>query len=195
MDLTPVSLLRSRIESLLLVSDEPILAEDLGRVLGALGPQGGTEAGNEEAPVTIDRVRNELQAIADEFDQRGSGFELREQNDAWRIYTRRSNSDAVEAKLLDGTQQRLSRAALETLAVIAYRQPCTRAQVASVRGVNCDGVIRTLTLRGLIVEVGESAGAHLYATTDLFLEQLGMDSLEQLPELAPLLPDVDDIDD
>jgi len=101
----------------------------------------------------------------------------------------------VEAKLLDGTQQRLSRAALETLAVIAYRQPCTRAQVASVRGVNCDGVIRTLSLRGLIADTGETGGAHLYSTTDLFLEQLGLDSLEQLPDLAPLLPDVDDIDD
>ena len=93
------------------------------------------------------------------------------------------------------TQQKLSRAALETLAVIAYRQPCTRAQVAGVRGVNCDGVIRTLTLRGLIAETGESGGAHLYSTTDLFLEQLGMESLGDLPELAPLLPDVDDIDD
>ena len=67
--------------------------------------------------------------------------------------------------------------------------------MASVRGVNCDGVIRTLSLRGLIAETGETGGAHLYSTTDLFLEQLGLDSLEQLPDLAPLLPDVDDIDD
>lgn len=186
MDLSPVSLLRSRIESLLLVSDEPISAADLARVLDSL---------DDNETVSAEHVRAELQAIADEYGQRGSGFELREQDDAWRLYTRRANSDVVEAKLLDGTQQRLSRAALETLAVIAYRQPCTRAQVASVRGVNCDGVIRTLSLRGLIADTGETGGAHLYSTTDLFLEQLGLDSLEQLPDLAPLLPDVDDIDD
>ncbi|QFQ02269.1 Segregation and condensation protein B [Corynebacterium urogenitale] len=179
-----VSVLRSRIESLLLISDEPIHVEDLARVLST-----------EEEAISVDVVRAVLSEIADEFDARGSGFELRELHDAWRLYTRRSNSDIVESKLLDGTQQKLSRAALETLAVIAYRQPCTRAQVAAVRGVNCDGVIRTLTLRGLIAETGESAGAHLYSTTDLFLEQLGMESLADLPELAPLLPDVDDIDD
>lgn len=182
--LPTVSLLRSRVESLLLVSDEPILVEDLARILTT-----------DEEAVSADAVRAVLQEIADEFDARGSGFELRELHDAWRLYTRRSNSDIVEAKLLDGTQQKLSRAALETLAVIAYRQPCTRAQVAGVRGVNCDGVIRTLTLRGLIAETGESGGAHLYSTTDLFLEQLGMESLGELPDLAPLLPDVDDIDD
>lgn len=183
----PVSLLRSRIESLLLVSDEPVLPADLARVLTT-----------DEDTVSETAVREELQSIADEFDQRGSGFELRELHDTWRLYTRRANSDVVEAKLLDGTQQKLSRAALETLAVIAYRQPCTRAQVAGVRGVNCDGVMRTLALRGLIAETGETAeggSAHLYVTTDLFLEQLGMDSLGDLPELAPLLPDVDDIDD
>lgn len=183
--LPPVSMLRSRVESLLLVSDEPILVEDLARVLSS----------GDDATVSVDEVRSVLVEIADEFDVRNSGFELRELHDAWRLYTRRSNSDIVEAKLLDGTQQKLSRAALETLAVIAYRQPCTRAQVAGVRGVNCDGVIRTLTLRGLIAETGESGGAHLYSTTDLFLEQLGMESLGDLPELAPLLPDVDDIDD
>lgn len=182
--LPTVSLLRSRVESLLLVSDEPILVEDLARILTT-----------DEDAVSADAVRAVLQEIADEFDARGSGFELRELHDAWRLYTRRSNSDIVEAKLLDSAQQKLSRAALETLAVIAYRQPCTRAQVAGVRGVNCDGVIRTLTLRGLIAETGESGGAHLYSTTDLFLEQLGMESLGELPDLAPLLPDVDDIDD
>ena len=190
-DYTPVSLLRSRLESLLLVSDEPVTAEDLARVLSAVS---GSTPDDPEL-ISVEAVRAELQTIADEFTQRGSGFELREQDDAWRLFTRRANSDVVEAKLLDGTQQRLSRAALETLAVIAYRQPCTRAQVASVRGVNCDGAIRTLNLRGLIAEVGETGGAHLYSTTELFLEQLGLDSLKQLPELAPLLPNIEDIDD
>ena len=98
--------------------------------------------------------------------------------------------------MLDGTQTKLSRAALETLAVIAYRQPVTRAQVAGVRGVNVDGVVRTLVLRGLIREVEATEGlAHQYETTELFLELLGIDSLERLPELAPLLPDLDQIEE
>ena len=170
----PVSLVRSQVESLLLVADEPTSAADFARVL---------EQSEED--------------VAAEFSDRGMGFELREREGLWRLYTRRENSPVVEAKILDGAQQRLSRAALETLAVVAYRQPVTRSQVAGIRGVNCDGVMRTLTLRGLIAEVGvtgEVGGAHLYATTDLFLEQLGMESLEQLPNLAPLLPDVDGID-
>ncbi|MBB3115159.1 SMC-Scp complex subunit ScpB [Corynebacterium bovis] len=177
----PVSVLRSRVESLLLVSDEPVAPGDLARVLDA-------DAGEVEAV---------LREIAREFSDRGMGFELRERDGLWRLHTRRDNSPVVEAKVLDGTQQRLSRAALETLAVVAYKQPVTRSQVAAVRGVNCDGVMRTLTLRGLIAEVGvtgETGGAHLYATTDLFLEQLGIESLEALPNLAPLLPGMDAID-
>ncbi|MDN5582399.1 MAG: SMC-Scp complex subunit ScpB [Corynebacterium sp.] len=177
----PVSVVRSRLESLLLVSDEPTSAVDFARVLET----------SEES------VTDALQEIATEFSDRGMGFELRERDGLWRLYTRRENSATVEAKILDGSQQRLSRAALETLAVVAYRQPVTRSQVAGVRGVNCDGVMRTLALRGLIAEVGvtgEVGGAHLYATTDLFLEQLGIESLEALPNLAPLLPDVDAID-
>ena len=99
--------------------------------------------------------------------------------------------------MLDGTQKKLSRAAMETLAVVAYRQPVTRAQVAGVRGVNVDGVMRTLALRGLIAEVDpeQESGAHRYVTTELFLELLGIDSLERLPDLAPLLPDIDAIED
>ncbi|AGP30690.1 SMC-Scp complex subunit ScpB [Corynebacterium terpenotabidum] len=177
----PVSLLRSRLESLLLVADEPTSAEDFARLV--------------DAPVA--EVSATLTEIATEFSDRGMGFELREHQGGWRLYTRRQNSETVEAKVLDGAQSRLSRAALETLAVIAYRQPVTRSQVAAVRGVNCDGVMRTLTLRGLIAEVGvtgEIGGAHLYATTELFLEQLGIDSLDALPDLAPLLPEVDQID-
>ncbi|WP_426721804.1 SMC-Scp complex subunit ScpB [Corynebacterium auriscanis] len=183
--LAPVSLLRSRIESLLLVSDEPVTAAELARVLS-------TDA----TVVPANEIEMVLVEIRDEFDARGSGFELRESDGAFRLYTRRENSEAVEAKLLDGTQQRLSRAALETLAVVAYRQPVTRAQVSAVRGVNCDGVMRTLALRGLVSEVPEGpGGANLYSTTDLFLEQLGIASLTELPDLAPLLPEVDSIDD
>ena len=182
MDLSPVSLLRSRIESLLLVSDEPTPAGDLARVLDSL---------DDNEIVSVEHVRAELQAIAEEYDQRGSGFELREQDDAWRLYTRRANSDVVEAKLLDGTQQRLSRAALETLAVIAYRQPIARSGVAAIRAVNVDSVVRTLLGRGLITDVGQDpeTGATLYGTTDALLEALGIQSLSELPPVAPLLED------
>lgn len=183
-DLPPVSAVRSMLESLLLVSDEPVRAADAAIILST-----------EDNPVSSQDVTRELHAIADEFDLRGSGFELRHQEGLWRLYTRRENSAVVEKKLLHGTHQKLSRAALETLAVIAYRQPCTRAHVAGVRGVNCDSVIRTLMLRGFIKETGENAGARLYSTTELFLEQLGLETLDQLPDLAPLLPEVEDIDD
>lgn len=182
MDAWPmVSQLRSRLESVLLVLDAPAPASDLARALGA-----------EEADVIA-----ELRGWARELDARGSGIDLRESGEGWRLYTRAENSAAVEAFLLDGTQTALSRAAMETLAVVAYRQPVTRSQVAGVRGVNVDGVMRTLALRGLIAEVEpeETTGAHRYVTTELFLELLGIDSLERLPDLAPLLPDIDSIED
>nr|WP_304503697.1 SMC-Scp complex subunit ScpB [Corynebacterium lemuris] len=173
--------LRSRLESVLLVLDAPATATALARVLG----------------VEEDTVTSLLRATATEFNHRGSGFDLRETGEGWRLYTRPANAPVVEQFLLDGSQARLSRAALETLAVVAYRQPATRSQVAAVRGVNVDGVMRTLQLRGLIREVdtGESSGAHRYATTELFLELLGIDSLDRLPDLAPLLPEVDSIDE
>lgn len=182
MELPFISQQRSRLESILLVLDSPASVESLARALEA------------EPAETSDLLRE----IAREFDQRGSGIELRETQEGWRLYTRKDNAEAVEQFLLDGTQTKLSRAALETLAVVAYRQPCTRAQVAAVRGVNVDGVMRTLTLRGLVREV-ESEDfegiAHRYETTELFLDLLGIDSLERLPDLAPLLPDVDSIDE
>ncbi len=182
-----VSQLRSRIESVLLVVDAPVAVEQLASALGA----------------TAEEVSEQLRGFSRELDARGSGMDLRETVEGWRLYTRTGNAEAVEAFLLDGTQKKLSRAAMETLAVVAYRQPVTRAQVAGVRGVNVDGVMRTLVLRGLIAEVdpsevGQEAGdhgAHRYVTTELFLELLGIDSLERLPELAPLLPDIDSIED
>lgn len=190
-----VSQLRSRIESVLLVLDAPVAASRLASALGA----------------TPAEVSDQLRDISRELDERGSGMDLRENAEGWRLYTRTSNAEAVEAFLLDGTQKKLSRAAMETLAVVAYRQPVTRAQVAGVRGVNVDGVMRTLMLRGLIAEVDSGGGgqevgaagehgsgehgAHRYVTTELFLELLGIDSLERLPELAPLLPDIDSIED
>lgn len=176
-----ISQLRSQLESVLLVIDTPASVATLARVLDA-----------EEAT-----VESLLRATAAEFDERGSGFDLRETQEGWRLYTRQENAPVVEQFLLDGSQTRLSRAALETLAVVAYRQPATRSQISAVRGVNVDGVMRTLQLRGLIreVEVEPTTGAHRYETTELFLELLGIDSLERLPDLAPLLPEVDSIDE
>lgn len=173
--------LRSQLESILLVLDTPARAEELARALG-------TGEGD---------VVKQLREWKGELDARGSGIDLRETAEGWRLYTRPENAAAVEAFLVDGTQTRLSRAALETLAVVAYRQPVTRSQVAGVRGVNVDGVMRTLALRGLIAEVApdEATGAHRYVTTELFLELLGIDSLDRLPDLAPLLPELDAIDD
>ena len=177
-----ISQLRSRVESVLLVIDAPITVAALARALGVDKPA----------------VAQVIDEISEELDDRGSGIELRETGEGWRLYTRRDNAEAVESFLLDGAQTRLSRAALETLAVVAYRQPVTRSQVAAVRGVNVDGVMRTLALRGLIREVDgeefEGPGIR-YETTALLLELLGIDSLERLPDLAPLLPDVDMIDE
>lgn len=184
MDLPLISPLRSHIESIVLVVDTPVSAAAIAHAVDA-------------EPADVAAV---LKEIAAEFESRGSGMELRESAEGWRLYTRQDNAGVVEKFLLDGTQSKLSRAALETLAVVAYRQPVTRAQVAGVRGVNVDGVMRTLTLRGLVREVeapeGQSAGgAHFYETTELFLELLGIDSLDRLPDLAPLLPDIDSIDE
>lgn len=176
-----ISQLRSQLESVLLVIDSPAPVATLARVLDT-----------EEAT-----VESLLRSTAAEFDERGSGFDLRETQEGWRLYTRQANAPVVEQFLLDGSQTRLSRAALETLAVVAYRQPATRSQISAVRGVNVDGVMRTLQLRGLIreVDVEPTTGAHRYETTELFLELLGIDSLDRLPDLAPLLPEVDSIDE
>ncbi|MDO5511568.1 SMC-Scp complex subunit ScpB [Corynebacterium sp.] len=176
-----ISQLRSQLESVLLVLDSPASVATLARVLAA-----------EESTVL-----SLLKATAAEFDERGSGFDLRETPEGWRLYTRQANAPVVEQFLLDGSQTKLSRAALETLAVVAYRQPATRAQISAVRGVNVDGVMRTLQLRGLVreVDVEPATGAHRYETTELFLELLGIDSLDRLPDLAPLLPDVESIDE
>ncbi|PFG28768.1 SMC-Scp complex subunit ScpB [Corynebacterium renale] len=181
-----VTPLRSQIESILLVVDSPVTPDAIARAVE-------TSAAD---------VLEVLQEIAEEYESRGQGIELRESEQGWRLYTRHENAEVVERFVLGGASTRLSRAALETLAVIAYRQPVTRAQVAAVRGVNVDGVMRTLQLRGMIVEVDpedtgddEHSRAHRYATTDLFLEALGIDSLDRLPDLAPLLPDVDSIEE
>jgi segregation and condensation protein B len=169
------------LEALLLVVDTPVTAQTLATVT--------------EQPVY--RITAKLEAMAEELRARDSGIDLRQTGGGWRMYTRAQYAPYVERLLLDGSRSKLTRAALETLAVVAYRQPVTRARVSAVRGVNVDAVIRTLVARGLITEAGtdEDSGAMTFGTTELFLERLGLTSLTDLPDIAPLLPDVDVIDD
>jgi segregation and condensation protein B len=145
---------------------------------------------------TTDDVAAALDALRAGYDERSAGIELRDVAGGVRIYTRPDYAEVVEQFLQDGQRSRLTQAALETLAVIAYRQPVTRSRVSAIRGVNVDGVVRTLLARGLIVEVGSDpeTGGGLFRTTDLFLEKMGLQSLDQLPSLAPLLPDIDGLD-
>ena len=141
-------------------------------------------------------VRAALKALTAEYAEQGRGFELRQVAGGWRYCTRDEHCGVVERFVLEGQQARLTQAALETLAVVAYRQPVSRQTVSAIRGVNVDGVIRTLLGRGLIAEAGEEGpgGAHLYVTTPYFLERLGIRSIDELPNLAPLLPaDIDDL--
>jgi segregation and condensation protein B len=167
--------LRGALEAILLVVDEPVPEMVLAQVL--------------ERPTEV--VTTALVALAEEYARDGRGIEVRQAAGGWRLYTRDEFAPYVERFVLDGQQVRLTQAALETLAVIAYKQPVTRTRVSAIRGVNCDGVIRTLLTRGLIDECGTEpdTGAHLYRTTVLFLERMGINSVDELPELAPFLPD------
>jgi segregation and condensation protein B len=148
----------------------------------------------------LERPRDEVAAVlvdlAAEYQAQRRGFELRRVGGGWRLYTRPDCAPYVERFVLDGQQARLTQAALETLAVVAYRQPVSRGRIAAVRGVNVDGVVRTLLARGLIEEAGQEAesGAVLYRTTSYFLQRLGIDSLDDLPPLAPFLPDVESLE-
>ncbi|WP_232246400.1 SMC-Scp complex subunit ScpB [Kitasatospora mediocidica] len=137
-----------------------------------------------------------LRELAAEYTAQGRGFELRLVAGGWRFYSRTACAPVVERFVLDGQQARLTQAALETLAVVAYRQPVSRSRVSAVRGVNCDGVMRTLVQRGLVEETGSEpeTGAILYRTTNYFLERMGLRGLDELPELAPFLPEVDDVE-
>lgn len=145
---------------------------------------------------TTDAVSVALDTLRTSYDARNAGMELREIAGGVRLFTRVEHADLVERFLRDGQRSKLTQAALETLAVVAYRQPVTRARVSAIRGVNVDGVVRTLLVRGLIVEVGNDpdTGGGLFRTTELFLEKMGLNSLDELPSLAPLLPDLDGLD-
>jgi segregation and condensation protein B len=167
------------LEAILLVVDEPVPEVVLAQVL---------ERPREE-------IARALADLAAGYAAQGRGFDLRRVAGGWRFYTREECAPVVERFVRDGQEVRLTQAALETLAVVAYRQPVSRARVSAVRGVNCDAVMRTLTLRGLVEEAGteHETGAVLFRTTGYFLERLGLASLDDLPELAPFLPEqVDD---
>jgi segregation and condensation protein B len=171
--------LAAGLEALLLLADEPMTVLSL--------------AAATRRPVA--EVEETIAALVSQYDEQERGFELREVAGGWRYYTRAACSPLVERFVLDGQQARLTQASLETLAVIAYRQPVSRGRVAAVRGVNVDGVIRTLIARGLIEEAGHDDGSILYRTTSHFLERLGIASLEDLPPLAEHLPDLADLED
>lgn len=176
-DRTPEVPLRQALEAVLVVVDQAVSEVSLAQVL--------------ERPT--DQVLAALRELAVEYDEQSRGFELRSVAGGWRLYSRAACAPVVERFVLEGQQARLTQAALETLAVVAYRQPVSRARVSAIRGVNVDGVMRTLVARGLVEEAGTDgeSSAYLYRTTTYFLERLGLSSLDDLPDLAPFLPDVD----
>ena len=177
----PVAELRPALEAVLMVADQPLDHLSLASAVG----------------YPAEQVVRALEGLAAEYAEQGRGFDLRNVAGGWRFYTREEYAAVVEAFVLEGQQARLTQAALETLAVVAYKQPVSRARVSAIRGVNVDGVMRTLVARGLVEECGTDAEttALLYRTTGYFLERIGVASVDELPELAPFLPDMTDLDD
>ena len=173
--------LTAALEALLLIADEPMTSVTLAQAVRR----------------PVDQVEECLTALAAEYAEQGRGFDLRLVAGGWRYYTRADCAPLIERWVVDGQQARLTQASLETLAVIAYRQPVSRGRVSAVRGVNVDGVIRTLLSRGLIEEAGtdKESGSILYRTTPVFLERLGLASLDELPPLAQHLPELSELDD
>lgn len=171
--------LERSIEAILMVVDEPVTELTLAAVLEK----------------TVDEVVDALEHLVTTYDDRG--FTLKAVAGGWRFYSHPDCAAVVEKFVLDGQQNRLTQAALETLAVIAYRQPVSRARVSAIRGVNVEAVMKTLITRGLVEEYGveNETGAILYKTTTYFLERLGINSLDDLPPLAPHLPDLDGLDE
>ena len=168
--------LKGAIEAMLLVSSDPVAATDLAGVLG----------------VAPGEVAGALAELSSEYADANRGFQLREVAGGWRLYTHPAYHELVEAYVLSWDTRKLSQAALETLAVIAYHQPVTREGVRAVRGVNSDGVISSLVDKGLVRELGRDPGhgqAIIYGTTQAFLERFGLRSLSELPDLEQFAPD------
>lgn len=173
--------LATLLEAVLMVAEKPVGVAELATGLGAHA-------------LEVEQVLAELAA---QYRADGRGFDLRHVGGGWRFYTAEDCAPWVERFVLAGQTSKLSQAALETLAVVAYQQPVSRGRISAVRGVSADGVIRTLTARGLVEEAttDPETGAILYRTTDYFLERIGLRGLDELPPLAPLLPGIDDLDD
>jgi segregation and condensation protein B len=168
------------LEAVLMVADEPLDHLTLAQAVDV-------------PPAVVKAALGELSA---EYAADGRGFDLREVATGWRFYTRDEYAEVVERFAVEGQHARLTQAALETLAVVAYRQPVSRGRVSAIRGVNVDAVMRTLVSRGLVEESGveRETGAHLYRTTSYFLERMGLTSVEQLPEIAPFLPEMAELE-
>jgi segregation and condensation protein B len=173
--------LERSIEAILMVVEEPLSEVVLAQII--------------ERPT--EEVLEALQRLANEYEEQKRGFELKQISGGWRFYSHPELAPLVEKFVLDGQQAKLTQAALETLAVIAYRQPISRARVSAIRGVNVEAVMKTLVNRGLVEECGieHETGAILYRTTTYFLERIGLNRVEDLPALAPFLPDVDGLDE
>lgn len=167
------------IEAILMVVDEPVTELTLAQVLER----------------TVDEIDAALARLSQSYENRG--FALKKIGGGWRFYSHPDLAGVVERFVLDGQQSRLTQAALETLSVVAYRQPVSRARVSAIRGVNVEAVMKTLITRGLVEESGleHETGAILYRTTSFFLERLGLNSLDDLPALAPYLPNLEALDD
>jgi segregation and condensation protein B len=168
------------VEALLLLANDPVSEVELAAAL--------------DVPVAV--IEDCLAELVAFYDETGRGFELRRLGGGWRYYTREEHAELIGSTVLKDATAKLSQAALETLAVIAYSQPISRGRISAIRGVNVDGVVRTLLARGLIAEAGhdEESGAVTFATTGYFLERMGLDTLEDLPPLAPHLPEASELE-
>ena len=171
--------LAAALEALLLLSEEPLTPLSLAELVGR----------------PMQEVEQQLHELADEYREQQRGFELRNTDSGWRFYTAAECRELVTRFVTDGRQAKLSQAALETLAIVAYRQPVTRSQVGAVRGVNPDGVLKTLVARGLITETITEGVAAEFTTTPYFLDRMGMASLAELPPIADHLPNLDSLDE
>ncbi|HMR49089.1 MAG TPA: SMC-Scp complex subunit ScpB [Arachnia sp.] len=163
------------LEAILLMATDPVPSTELAAIL--------------EAPVDV--VDDELRGIAAFYADQERGIRLLPVAGGWRFATDPAQAALIERWLVDEQRTKLSQAALETLSVIAYLQPISRGRIAGIRGVNVDGVVKTLVVRGLVQEAGPDpvTGATTFATTSLFLQKMGLNSISELPDLAPLLPD------
>lgn len=168
--------IESLVEALLLISDEPLTSLGLAATLG----------------FTVDKVDDAFNSLVKKYNSDNFGIEIRTVAGGYRFYTKAELGPWIERYVRDGQVARLTQASLETLAVIAYKQPVTRARISAIRGVNVDGVVKTLETRGLIeiVHTDPETGALLYGTTSQFLEKMGLNSLDGLPRIAGLLPDI-----